>query len=271
MYALLEEIEGGYDIYFEELSAFFNQVLRDQNSPYRLYTIGPSFDSRVFTDVQTLESKSNQLGFIALTEAQKESFFDRNHIASSESSLYNEQPGLRSEVIDKIVDSLETTGILTHLSDEQIALGKARLAQNYVTRSGQILSVFDDVVYNLYNLSSEGSELYQEITLALAGISRGAFQPSNFELVYNEVSQTKDYSFEMNGNRYGQSFQTGGEWESISDIASFVVTVADSENLGGKFYRLNELSGIPYGYIFLSDIQYETLNDFGLFYIQPID
>ena len=271
VYALLEEIRGDYDVYFEEVSAFFNQVLRDQNSPYRLYMIGPSFNERVFTDVQTLDFNSNQLGFIALTEAQNESFFDRNHIASSESSLYSEQPGLRSEVIDKIVDSLKTTGMLSHLSDEQIALGKARLAQNYVTQSGQILSVFDDIVYNFFDLPSEGDELYQELTLALAGISRGAFRPSSFELVYDEVSQTKDYLFEVNGNRYSQSFRAGEEWESILDIVSFVATVAASENLGGKFYRLKDQHDVPSGYVFLSDTQYETLNDFGLFDIRPID
>lgn len=161
--------------------------------------------------------------------------------------------------------------MLSHLSDEQIALGKARLAQNYVTQSVQILRVFDDVVYNLYSLSGEGDELYQELTLALASISRGTFQPSNFELVYDEVSQTQYYSFEVNGNRYSQSFRAGEEWESISDIISLVATAADSEDLDGKFYRLKDQYDNPSGYVFLSDIQYETLNSFGMFYMQPIN
>ncbi|MDV3353205.1 hypothetical protein QGP82_31315 [Leptothoe sp. LEGE 181152] len=271
VYALLEEIKGDYDIYFEELSAFFNQVLRDQNSPYRLYTIGPSFDPRVFTDVRTLESNDNRLGFIALTEDQKANFFDRNHIAFSDSSLYSEQPGLRSEVVGKIVDSLETTGVLSHLNDEQIALGKGRLAQNYVTHSGQILSVFDDVIYNIFSLSGEGDGLYQELTLALADISRGAFQPSNFELVYDEVSQTERYSFDVNGNRYSKSFQADNEWASISDIVLFVATTTARENLEGRFYQLKDQYDTLSGYIFLSDAQYEALNDFGVFDIQSID
>ncbi|MBX2865808.1 MAG: hypothetical protein KTR27_19830 [Leptolyngbyaceae cyanobacterium MAG.088] len=287
IYDVLEEIEDNYYNYqLNEISAFFNQILRDQGSPYRLYTVSPISNEKVFLDVQTFKANGKPIGFIALTEEQRDIFFNRDNITLEERAFLNAQPGLNSDVITDIVDSIIASEMLTHLPDEQIAIGKARIAQNYIIQSSQILTAFENVIVSLSNvirrnlsnegdLLDEGNELYQALTLELASISRGAFQPSNFETTYDDESQTRNFSFDLNGNRYSQSFPIGDgsesydSWHCLSEIVSFIVNVAVDANLEGRFYQLTDQYNS--GYLFLTDTQYETLERYELFNINPIN
>lgn len=265
-----------YDSAIDGAINLFNKVLRDQESPYRLYSVDPWLNESAFTDVQTLEANNRKLGFIALTEEQKESFFNRANIAPDANTFRREQSGLNSDIIDSVINSLEATGALSHLSNEQIALTKARLDQVYIDHSSQILTAFDDIVFNFYryatnyNLPNEGNKLYRELTLELARFSHGVFQPSNVATNYDAASQTRHVSFDLNGNRHSTSFMESDEGKHISDFVSFLSTVAHKESLNGRFYQLWESPHeiIP-NYLFLTDTQYETLLSYGLFDLQP--
>ncbi len=258
-----------------QLTKLFNKILRDQNSPYRLYT------TYYGTNVESLEVERHKVGLIALTQEQVEVYFDwsRDEI---------EQQGLNSESIDGIMALFEQVGLLDHLSAGQIADGKIRVSRQYIDHVSQLLGSFEGVFYSPFGESSYAQysylaapqyyadDQYQELTLGLASISRGNFRPISLLTFYDLEAYREQYSFELNGNRYNQSIDWGDygddsteDYEDpYSDILSFLFSIAASEISAGRFYQLMDNDTVS-GYLFLTDAQYEALQANDLIQLEP--
>jgi len=226
----------------EGIVNLFNKVLRDQASPYRLFSIS-SFDPHV---------DYSRFGFIALTEAQADVYWRGSWHGADYTSA------LTSDRIVEIVALLSDIKLLDHLSEDEISEGKKQIARQYITHSHQLLSAFKDVVLLFDWESAEGNTPYLYLLDSLSDISHGAFNPTDIEDAFDWESQTAGIAFTLNGNRYSTELEFNSDWLD-PEFFKFVESVAATEALTGQFYPLSEDEYGVEGYIFLNDMQIQAL------------
>ncbi|EKU97308.1 hypothetical protein Lepto7375DRAFT_6488 [Leptolyngbya sp. PCC 7375] len=287
LYGSLERRVHTYTDSFNGIVDFFNKILRDQDSVYRLYHLKLPSSGRLFSSTSYEASSSEHIedtnaNFIVLTEAQAEAFFNDAYFRATgnviNSEFRDDQPGLQSNTINEIVNIMESSGLFSELEDSQITAGKSRIAQSYLSQGYEILEQFDNVLYIPFAEDSEELLSDQErLILGFANVSRGTFQPSQIQVSYDQASQTQYYAFELDGDRYRNSFQFTDDygdydWEVfIESVISFIVSLADSKIPSGRFYEVLNEYQTPFGYIFLTDTQYDALDSYELLDIQPMN
>ena len=178
----------------------FNKILRDQQSAYRLYSIGNSLDT----------SLDNSLfGVIALTEAQADVYFG---------NLYGDWYEIEHETIftsdriEEILTLFKNIGLLDHLNEAEIAEGRTHIARDYITHTHQLLAAFKDVALFFDWESAEGGNPYQYFTQDLAKISHGAFNPTDIDDGFDWENQSASLAFTLNGTRYNTDLEFNSDW-----------------------------------------------------------
>lgn len=220
----------------------FNKVLRDQSSPYRLFSIH-SFDPHV---------DYSRFGVIALTEAQADVYWKGSWHETDYTNAFT------SDRIEKTVTLLSDIGLLDHLSEDETSKGKRQVAHQYITHPYQLLSAFNDVVLLFDWESAEGETPYRYLLESLSDISRGGFNPIDIDDNFDWDDQTAGLAFTLNGTRHSTDLEFHSDWLDPK-FFEFVESVVAKEKLTGKFYPLSEDGYGTEGYIFLSDEQLETL------------
>ena len=241
-----ERFSDSYRVNPEDIIKLFNKVLHDQASPYRVYSASnfvPTFGDSTELD--------NQVGFIALTEAQADVYFDHGFEANHSPLQFT------SDRIDEILDLFEQIGLLDHLSPSQIESGRKLVAESYITQRYEIFSAFEDVIL-LFDLESGDVDTpYQSLTENFAAISREQFSPTEISNEFDWDNQTAAQTFVLNGTEYNTSLTFNGDWLD-SDFFSFIQSVAEKEISSGKFYAV-DVGYDTAGYLFLTPSQLETL------------
>ncbi|MFG6103431.1 hypothetical protein U2F10_14325 [Leptothoe sp. EHU-05/26/07-4] len=241
--------EGPNDSYRvtpEDITKLFNKVLYDQASPYRVYSVsnfGPTFGDST--------ELANQLGFIALTKAQADIYFDHGFEANHSPLQFT------SDRIDEILDLFEQIDLLDHLSPDQIEASRKLIAESYITQRYELFSAFKDVILLFEWESGNVDTPYQSLTENFAAISRGQFSPTEISNEFDWESQTAAQTFILNGTQYHTPLEFNGDWLD-PNFFSFIQSVADQEISTGQFYAVDVGYDTP-GYLFLTPVQLEVL------------
>lgn len=228
------------------LTDFFNQILRDQVSPYRIYV-------DIHLNTENFELEGKRVGIVALQDNQTEVYFGRLGPWAVQ-QLDNSE--LTSSKIEEIISIAEQSGLFDHLNHEQIAAAKIQISRQYISSLHELFHKFDGILYVPFESGIEAEDTYQELALGLASISRGAFQPTSLEVVFDPETEAERFSFTLNGQRFSRTFQQHDDWEPYGDALSFLLSVAAETVAEGHFYTFEE-SG--QGFLFLSSAQHEAL------------
>lgn len=242
----------------EGIVNLFNKVLRDQASPYRLFGIS-SFDPHF-----DLHIDYSRFGVIALTEAQADVYWRGSWHGADYTSA------LTSDRIAEIVALLSDIKLLDHLSENEMSKGKKQIARQYITHSHQLFSAFKDVVLLFDWESAGGNTPYKYLLDSLSDISHGAFNPTDIEDDLDWESRTAGIAFTLNGKRYSTELEFNSDWLD-PEFFKFVESVAATEKLTGRFYPLSEDGYDVEGYIFLNDMQVQTLRSQRLITTLPLE
>ena len=252
-----EDFLGRLDL--EELVNLFNKIFRDQASDYRLHTVVPSYsyyDSRISAD------RDSRFGVLALTETQAQIYFNRASLQLDPAAE------LTSDRIEEILTLFEQIGLVGHLSAEQIAAARDRIARQYITGPDELLAAFDDVLLRFEWESGNIDNPYQALTEDFAAISRGYFAPTQITNEFDWETQTAAQTFVLNGIQYSQKLEFNGDWLD-PQFFEFIQSVAAQAVSQGQFYPIYDRYGMS-GYLFLTDDQYAALQTEGLFQFQPV-
>ena len=243
---------------YDALVNLFNKILRDQSSPYRLFSV-PSFDYAFLGNVV-----SSEFGVIALTEAQADAYWGRDWYVTDYANTFT------SDRIAEIITLLEDIELLDHLSEAEISEGKKQIARQYITHPYQLLSVFEGVVSLFDWESAEGESPYTYFLEGLAQISRGSFNPTDIDDGFDWENQTASLAFTLNGTRYSTDLSFDGDWLD-PNFFKFVESVAVEEGLEGRFYPLSYYGYGTEGYIFLNNRQFEALRSQQLIILNTVE
>ena len=225
----------------EEFIHLFNKMLRDRSSRYRLYAIASTEPYRA----------PNQFGVIALTETQAAVYFRYGSVAAHEETF-------TSDRVTEVITLIKDIGLLSHLSEADIATGEALIARSYITRPHEILLAFPNVVVPIEWESAGADDTYTRLLQAFAAISRGNFAPADIDSVFNWQGQSASAAFTLNDNRYSADLDVHRNW---LDFAFFelIETAAAAEVSSGQLYPLAYDAYETEGYIFLTESQLEIL------------
>ena len=252
-----EELNDSYRVKSEDITKLFNKVLNDQASPYRAYSVS-NFEP-TFGDSTEL---ANQVGFIALTRAQADIYFDHGFEANHSPLRFT------SDRIDEILDLFEQIGLLDHLSQSQVESSRKLIAEGYITLPDEIFSAFEDVILLFDWESGNIDNPYQALTQQLAAISRGNFSPTQISNEFDLDTQTAAQTFILNGTRYHKQLNFNGDWLD-RHFFEFVQSAAEQEISTGKFYPIYFDYDEIAGYMFLTEIQLEALTSQNLIRTEP--
>ena len=234
-----------------EFIHLFNKILRDQASPYRLYTVGSSYAGFTGSFGPPIPPYA-WFGVVALTQEQANVYFGQNHTRD-----HDPLPELTSDRIQAILVLFEQIGLLEHLSDEQIAAGRDLIAESYITHPYELLSAFENVLLTFDWESGNIDNPYQALTQEFAAISRGYFSPTNITNEFDWNTQTAGQTFTLNGKEHSVSLEFQGDWLD-PQFFEFIQSVVAQEIPQGNFYAAYDDYG-TLGYFFLTKTQLEAL------------
>lgn len=232
-----------YSLSNADFHELLNDWLADHGSPFRLYKAVQQYDNWTnFTIALILLTEEQRMispGFQFLSE--------ENHHA-----------GLDKKYVNKLINELDSIGLFSHLTAEQIDSGRLELSRQPIYFAGDILTYFPKVVHNFYwdTTIPEGS--FKANCSALGRISRDGFKPQNVWDDFNKKRKARrgkvTFHFEYNGKKYSKTLRGTTDWPALEFIA--LIKKAMQENPGnGNFYSLyGPDSG---SFIYLTDEQFE--------------
>ncbi|MDJ1483832.1 hypothetical protein QNI16_25250 [Cytophagaceae bacterium YF14B1] len=227
----------------QEYYKIFNKILSDIQSPFRLHLV-KNYIGNV--------ADYNKFGIIMLTKEQADLVHDNG--ASFDLSYESFKNSLTSEKIDSAIAEYQKIGLLSHLTDKQIAQAKENVAQQENQILNQVLHCFPNLIYTFDTELNNLKNPNEEILIELARISRGAFIPSDIVDTFDKPINTKArISFSINGKLYTTEINANDDW---IDPAFFkLINQAVTENISsGEFYELYG-DGQDIGFIFLTKKQ----------------
>lgn len=245
----------------EKFVQIFNKILRDQKSPYRVYTLGYLTDEYGATGVDY-----SRFAVLVLTEEQAKQLqrWSYSYLAIR---LEDHSSTFKSDRIQAILDRLEAIGLLSHLTPQQKAKGKQKIAQQYINSSYELLSAFDNLMISFDWETGNLEDPYRSLTERFAAASRGAFNPSRISDEFDLGKGVAGLFFFVNGIRYGSKLKFNGDWLDPEFITLIDRAVAETVS-DGKFYELYDGSGVE-GYLFLTNQQRKALEAENLVQLAP--
>lgn len=173
---------------------------------------------------------------------------------------------LNKQQIEDAVSGWQQSGILNHLTKEQILVAKTKAFGENCKNLNDVIIYFPQVVYWFDTELENLNDPYAEFIRKLSGISRGVFQPTNISDNFNVASKSGvTVRFSLNNKDYSKTFRIQDDWID-PEIIDFVKKVVVGNNLNGQSYQLYE-GGQGGIIIFLTPKQYQELktNEFVIF------
>lgn len=251
-YSIPPTLRNDHSLRIAEKTEFFflfNKILRDINSPYRLFDIGVAS----LQLMGEMEVNNNQFGFIALTENQAKPYFKQIYDYLSPQFFNEKERQLTTNTIDRIINFLEKIDLLQHLQPEKIVEAKENIKQSYITQPTQILTAFDTLVVTTGWEPDDIEGIYRQHIQKFANASHGIFTPTN--ITFEWKSKTiAELALTFNERRHTTRLQFRGESLDDNKFFAFIQQIVQENNSEGKFFAVYEES-YPMGYIFLNDLQ----------------
>lgn len=241
----------------EEFVQLFNKILRDQKSPYRVYTLG------FFGDFGPDYSR---FAVLVLTEKQAKQL-QRWVNSYLPIGLEDHSSAFNRDRIDSILNTIEEIGLLSHLTPQQITAGKQKISRQFINSSYELFAAFDNLLIAFDWETGNLENPYQALTQRFAAASRGAFQPTQISNEFDYDKQSAGQSFVVKGVRYSTKLKFDGDWLDPAFIDFLDRAIAKTVS-GAKFYRLYDGLSLE-GYLFLSNRQRQVLESENLVQLKP--
>ena len=164
---------------------------------------------------------------------------------------------LNKQQIEDAISGWQQTGILNHLTKEQISVAKTKALEENCQNLNDVIINFSDVVYWFDTELENLNDPYTEFIRKLSEISHGVFQPTNISDNFNAASKSVTVRFSLNNKDYSKTFKKQNDWIDPT-IFDFIKQVVIENNLKGQFYQLYE-GGQGGIIIFLTPKQYLDL------------
>ncbi|MEM1326208.1 MAG: hypothetical protein AAGI23_09655 [Bacteroidota bacterium] len=228
----------GYRNYYR----IFNKILAEIESPYRLHSVRKSENNTLDYD---------QFAIIALTEEQVKIIREKAGIVSIS---YEQFINITSKKIKNAIQAYNGIGLFSHLTDEQIQTGKAKVSTQEIRSFNDILSSFPDVIFYFDVEMGNLDNPYEEIIESCARISRGKFTPKNIRGNFQYAEEGRcTIEFDFKGKHYSKELEVNGDWVD-GYIFDFLREVLVQNGIDGSFCYLMDV-----GEIFLTDAQHKYL------------
>lgn len=169
----------------------------------------------------------------------------------------SEKKFLNKQQIEDAISGWQQTGILNHLTKEQISVAKTKALEKNCQNLNDVIINFSDVVYWFDTELENLNDPYAEFIRKLSEISHGVFQPTNISDNFNAASKSVTVRFSLNNKDYSKTFKKQNDWIDPT-IFDFIKQVVIENNLKGQFYQLYE-GGQGGIIIFLTPKQYQDL------------
>ena len=224
-----------------------NKFLADKNSPFRLYFANKKDKEGVYG--------KDIFGVILMTQKQFETInevFDDYFIFKE-----NHDNSFNSIKIASIIDDFEKIGLFSHLTQEEILIGKNKIqSASDIQTLLDILSYFPKCVLESDGEMGNVNSPYLDWTKRFSDISRGTFNPKNikdsFLKDHDSKKKTTLYSFEMNGKVYKTNLEIKDDWIDFT-ITSLIESAIKDNHVEGEFYYVNQQ------FVFLTKQQHSFL------------
>ena len=228
-----------------------NKFLREQSSPYRLYYANNRREGSVYGEEVG--------GLILLTQQQFEAWDSRvsEHFLSPE----DHDNTLTTANLAALIDTYEALGLFAHLTQEEREAGRQCVASSTISAFHDILHCFPDVLVIFDWETGNLENPYEELTLAFAAASRGAFRPRSITDAFAESwdNPTTTFSFDFLGQTYATDLSMDGDWLDGSFLELIQQTLVEA-GIDGRYYYCVD-GGQVGGYIFLTADQYRYLTE----------
>ncbi|HEY1872210.1 MAG TPA: hypothetical protein VGG71_14205 [Chitinophagaceae bacterium] len=165
---------------------------------------------------------------------------------------------LTNNQIEDAIIGWKESGILNHLTTEQIEAAKKKALESDNENLNDVVLNFPNVVHwfdaELENLKDPYAELLQKIS----NISHGVFKPTNISDNFNmPINATVTVKFSLDNKDYSKTLQLQEDWID-TDFFDYVKQVVQENKLEGQCYELYE-GGQGGIIIFLTPKQYQYL------------
>ncbi|GAP97028.1 hypothetical protein [Leptolyngbya sp. NIES-2104] len=177
------------------------------------------------------------------------------------------EAGAISDRIQAILERFEAISLLPHLTPQQKAKGKQKIARQYINSSYELLAAFDDLMISFDWETGNLENPYQALTERFASASRGAFNPTQISDGFDLDKGVAGLSFFVNGVRYSTKLKFDGDWLDPEFMTLIDRAVAETVS-DGKFYELYDGSSVE-GYLFLTSQQRQALEAENLVKLAP--
>ncbi|WP_162996710.1 hypothetical protein [Mucilaginibacter kameinonensis] len=207
----------------------FNKVIADQQSPLRLHSV-------IFNPPYVAENFTRYLTTIALTAEQAEMFIHEPYFQYMLVSMDSYTNTLTSAKIDSVIAGWKAIGLFAHLSKAEIDTAADNVRADDWISINRLLTNFPKVIYP--SDSAMMSPTYPYVTLLkhLAGITHGAFSPTNITQKKVKGGVKLQYSFK--GKTHSHIFNMAEGWLGTPFVI-FLKNLGLGNNLPGKFYQLD--------------------------------
>ncbi len=170
-----------------------------------------------------------------------------------------------AEKISKVLDEFKAVGIYDHLSEEVFQEKKQYLMDYGEAHPTSLLEEFPGTVF-LFDPEGNMGQPYKDITLELAKISKGKFNPKNIKDNWSDKANTvenifeSDYSFQLGSETYEGKVKNIDDWIDVSFTAIINEGIED-QGIDGKFYYLY-VGGNDASVVFATEAQAEKLREY---------
>ena len=247
------ENENYFYIDSDGLINLFNKILRDRGSPYRLYT-----ETVLAYNLRGVPVGDNsRFGILALTEDQAKQFY-----SGQEDIISHDDGNLTSDHIEELLTLFEQIGLFSHLTIEEIADGRKKIMQSYITDPNELLRAFEDVVVEFDWETGNIENPYQDLTYRFAAASRGAFAPTAVSNEFDWDKQIAGLFFTVNGTLYSRKLEFNDDWLDYEFLNLIEQAIKETVPDGRIYYLID--AGQYAGYIFLTDKQQRILKSAGI-------
>lgn len=255
-----------------------NKVLRDRGLPHRVYVATPAQDELEEPDFDAILAAPEAWAeppvplVAALLTPREAAVYNGWASGGRNGALSFHLPDPYEEVrqhvtdeprftTDRVAADVALLGRLGLVTDSARAAGQRRLARVYVQAPVQIFGAFGlGWSTDSLGVDTEYESPFGALVQALAGISRGAFAPTDVE-PYDRGQVA--FAFTLGGRRFAASLQT---WETGFDdgFLGLVNCALVETGADGRFLDLEPQTDESATYLFLTSAQEQALVEAGL-------
>ena len=265
-----------------------NQLLADTDSEYRLFEFVPYCEG---DDCPTDEwfggraMDTDRLGLVSLTREQVSAVRDLGLLPTWGQDF----DLLTTTDVEENLDAFARAGLTRGMSAAEIEEARTDVLLNLQHDAESLILYFEPAFYDFDAETTNYEDPYREVTLGLAGISRGEFQAEDIVdrygewnrqitrepiatlesdvILYESGEWDSEYAFSLNSARYEATLHNDADWLDLSFL-DLINRALREQGAEGQFYAL-DWDDQWVVLLYLDPAQYAVLAEDGLLNLVP--